>query len=229
MKAEKILESVCVLIREHDESPAGEKLAEQAIAHPEAFACGGADWPFYSAVCSLLIEARAELDAETTPRKVTAALRRMLSNRNMHNARLPGLFEFNGKWIYCDGARMLRLNADIQSVPHCDNKIDFNPDFVMNGVKMSGEPLKLPEISAVKAYIATEKARVGARKYARFRAPYYLDNAVYVDPQRLIDMLEALPGCGAIKPDSLYSPIYFAAENGDGILLPCKPPKKETA
>lgn len=225
MKSEKFLEQICVLIREHDMSDAGTKTAEQAIAHPETFP--GA-WPFYGAACALLIEARAELDAQTTPVKVSAAIRRMLRDKNMHNVRLPGLFEHGGKWIYCDGARMLRLNADITSVPHCENKIEFNPDSVMNGVKMFGEMLNLPKISTLKAYIASEKARVGARKYKRFRDPYYLGGVTYVDPQRLIDMLEALPGCTAVKPDGRFSPVYFSAKNGDGILLPCRPPRKET-
>lgn len=54
---------------------------------------------------------------------------------------------------------------------------------------------------------------------------YFLDNFIHVNPQYLIDMIQALPGCTAYKPQSQTSPIYFEAPNGDdGILLPVRPP-----
>ena len=82
-----------------------------------------------------------------------------------------------------------------------------------------GDKLNLPTIAELKAFIAENKAKYGKDN----RIPYCIDNYVYVNPQYLIDFMQALPDCTAYKPDNNKSPIYFIADNGDGILLPVNP------
>ena len=55
------------------------------------------------------------------------------------------------------------------------------------------------------------------------RKPFCIDGFIWVSPQYLIDMIQALPGCTAIRPARNIDPIYFGAETGEGLLLPVNP------
>ena len=71
----------------------------------------------------------------------------------------------------------------------------------------------------MKAFISEMKAKHGAKN----NIPYCIDGFIYVNPQFLLDFMQALPGCEAIRPEDAKHPIYFKSEDGDGILLPVNP------
>ena len=81
--------------------------------------------------------------------------------------------------------------------------------------------LDLPEEGEVKAYIARCKAAAGNKH----TYSYQLAENVYVNPQYLLDMLQALPGCTCYTDADKVGKamIYFVADNGDGVLLPVPP------
>jgi hypothetical protein len=82
-------------------------------------------------------------------------------------------------------------------------------------------PLELPTVTAVKKSAAQQKAAEGrnCRPVWDFGEGLPLVSADY-----LLDMLALMPGCTAYIADSKVdiSPIYFKAENGDGVLLPVR-------
>lgn len=131
-----------------------------------------------------------------------------------------GLFTYGDRFVICDGYRLLRLTNDISSIPHVEN--DFDVASVMKGLGPTSETLQLPTVGELRAHIITHNVKRGRKTIT---TSYFLDNFIHVNPQYLIDMIQALPGCTAYKPQSQTSPIYFEAPNGDdGILLPVRPP-----
>lgn len=151
--------------------------------------------------------------------QITAAVKRIIRSAP---GTLKGLYELNKRYVVCDGARAIRFYDDIpeltraESGPNVDNIIDG--DRYTSGVAKS-EPLMLPTVKDLKEHIAKSKAK----KRFTVNIPYELDGGeICVNAQYLSDMLQALPKCKAYKPMTRYSPIYFKAENGDGILMPMK-------
>jgi len=220
MKTEYAYGTLCTLLKAYD-ADAGRYNAEAVIASP-------ANWisdanPVYRSAAELLVDFREKLDSRITPKTVAAALKRVIANVNPAQSRFQGIFPYDGQFVVCDGFRMIRLNADITSLPHVENKFDV--DFMMRGVVTHGETLNLPSIPDLKAFLAEEKARKkqeGARNF-KLRT-YCLDGFIHVNPQYLLDMLEALPNAVAYRPCKPVRPIYFRADSGDGILWPVSKP-----
>lgn len=220
MTTEYTYGTLCELLKAYDED-AGRHNAEAIIASP-------ANWisdanPVYRSAAELLMDFREKLDSRITPKTVTAAVKRVIANVNPAQYRFQGIFPYDGKFVICDGFRMIRLNADITSLPHVEN--DFDVASVMRGIATDGETLTLPGIADLKTFLAEEKVRKkreGARHF-KLRT-WCLDNFIHVNPQYLLDMMQALPDAVAYRPDRPISPIYFRADNGDGILLPVRKP-----
>ena len=220
MTYEKQFEHICTMLHEYD-LHTGSRGADGVIANPEKWIDCTQFYPFYASAAVMLIEARAKLDAKTTPRTVSAAVGRIIRNTPKHS-RIQGVFPYRDKFVVCDGYKLIRLNNDIISLLHCES--DFNVDRVMD-CHSTDEKIQLPSVAELKAFIAADKAKKGSRNYAP--SPYCLDYFVWCNPVYLIDMIQALPGCTAYKPEHSLGAIYFTAENGDGILLPVRPAEKD--
>ena len=221
MTNEKFYQSICEMLQEYD-LHTGSRGADGVISAPEKWI--GSPFTFYANAAALLIEARARMDTKTTPRTTSAAVGRVLKNAPRDDIR--GIFQQSGRFCVCDGFRLLRLQSDITSLPHLDhNAIDS--DSVMRNCCPTADVLQLPTVAELRAFISAEKAKAGKKSRP---SPYCLGGFIWVNPSYLIDMIQALPGCTASKPDRPISPIYFRAENGDdGILLPCRPPEDKAS
>lgn len=223
MTNEKRLETVCEMLREYD-LHTGNRAADGVITHPEKWV-DAAHFPFYAAAAEMLVDIRAGMDAKTTPRAAVAAIRRIARGANREDFR--GIFSHGGRFCVCDGYRLLRLKSDVASVPHVET--EFDVDGVMKGVTENAVPLRLPTVGTVKAWIALDREQHGGK---RSHVPYVLTygdgEKIGVNPQYLIDMLQALPDCTAVVTGPI-KPIYFTAENGDGILLPVRLKDEENA
>ena len=121
--------------------------------------------------------------------------------------------------------RLLRLNQDIPQLPHTQHKsTDLNPTKLINEAKKDGETFSLPTVGEWEKFVI-EQRRAAEDADDFYATSYCLDNYIWVNPEYLLDMLNALPGCVAYKPDRPIDPIYFKAKNGDGLLLPIRPPR----
>lgn len=221
MTNEMLYKHICVMLQEYD-LHTGNRGATNVIANPEQWISSNY-FPFYAAAAEMLIEIRTRLDAKTTPRTTLAAITRIYKNCNDSRPDMKGIFSYEGRFVICDGYRLLRMTNDISSLPHVTN--DFDVASAMKGIGPTAETLKLPTIGELKAFIAANKVRHGRTKLT---SSYCLDNYIWCNSQYLIDMIQALPGCTAYKPKRPISPIYFEAPNGDdGLLLPVHPPENK--
>ena len=153
------------------------------------------------------------------------------ANRIIKNAKsgshdeLKGMFtnKLNGETVYCvcDGYRAVRFN-DKLLLPEVDEKYKGAEFDLTNVCKPSvdAKEIQLPDIADVKVWAKTQKYVEGKKKYTK---PYLLNEevGVYVNPNYLIDIMECLPNA-KVYTASPVSAIYFKAENGDGVLLPCR-------
>lgn len=81
------------------------------------------------------------------------------------------------------------------------------------------EEIALPDIGELKVYIKTHKIK--EKNDPKKVADYLLDEELnlWVNPQYLLNAMECLPDCKAYAANRI-SPIYFKAENGDGVVMP---------
>lgn len=208
MTTSKRYETICAMLRDYDMSTNG-NTADQVISNPW-------HWqniqtiPFYSSAAAMLIDCLKEMDSKASSRSAIAAIKRIVKHVPDHRPAFSGVFKRGDINVVCDGFRLIRFSSDISSLPHVEN--DFDVDGVFRGVNMSGNVLPLPSVAELKAHIAAQKVKYGAKNYDYLL--YFWADSVYVNAQYLIDMIQALPGCG-----------------DDGILLPVLPPetKKEVA
>lgn len=222
MTNKKFYEHICVMLREYD-LHTGNQGADNVISHPENWV-SSEHFPFYASAAEMLIETRARMDTGTTSRSTVAAITRIYKCCSKARPTMRGLFTRGDRFVICDGHRLLRLTNDISSLPHVEN--DFNVDSIMKNIDPTAEILPLPTVGELRAYIIENKIRYGKKTATK---PYCLGGFVWCDPEKLIDVLQALPGCTAHKPKSPSSLIYFNAPNGDdGILMPVKPPDLTT-
>lgn len=220
MTTEYTYGTLCTLLKAYD-ADAGRNNAEAVIASPASWLSH--ENPVYRAAAELLVDLRAKLDTRTTPKTITAAVKRVIANVDPRRDNFKGIFPYNGQFVVCDGYRLIRLNADITSLPHVAN--EFGVDAAMRGVVTHGETLILPSIPDLKAFLAEEKARKKQEGAKDFKCrTWSIGGGIYVNPQYLLDMLEALPDAVAYRPGKPASPIYFHADNGDGILCPVRKP-----
>lgn len=153
------------------------------------------------------------------------------ANRIIKNAEsgvrdiLKGMFEnkLDGGTVYCvcDGYRAVRFKNKML-LPEIDEKYKGTEFNLTNVCKpsLNAREIQLPDIADVKVWAKTQKYVEGKKKYIK---PYLLNEkiGVYVNPNYLIDMMECLPNA-KVYAASPVSAIYFKADNGDGVLLPCR-------
>ena len=156
---------------------------------------------------------------------VTAANRIIKNAESLKKPLLAGMFTNqtrDGSTLYCvcDSYVAIRFNEK-PLLPEIDEKYHGQEIQLEQIVKpMDGsKEISLPDISELKVYIKTHKIK---RKNNPKKVADYLLNEelnLWVNPQYLLNAMECLPDCKAYAANRI-SPIYFKAENGDGVVMP---------
>ena len=128
----------------------------------------------------------------------------------------------NGLQCICDGFQAYRLREalPLEPIPEKTEPIDVNCIVTPN----QGEPLKLPELSELRAYIKTKKAELKAKKDKSIVIYDFGEGLPAVNAEYLLTALELLPGCTATtsKLRPLTNCIYFESSSGDGVICPIR-------
>ena len=156
---------------------------------------------------------------------VTAANRIIKNAESLKKPLLAGMFTNqtrDGSTLYCvcDSFVAIRFN-DKPFLPEIDSKYhgqEMQLEQIVKPMDDSKE-ISLPNISELKVYIKTHKIK--EKNNPKKVADYLLDEELnlWVNPQYLLNAMECLPDCKAYATNRI-SPIYFKAENGDGVVMP---------
>lgn len=156
---------------------------------------------------------------------VTAANRIIKNDESNSKDMLMGMFTNqarDGSTLYCvcDGFVAIRFNEK-PLLPEIDEKYrgqEMQLEQIVRPIYDSKE-IALPGIDKLKVYIKTHKIK--EKNNPKKVADYLLDEELnlWVNPQYLLNAMECLPDCKAYAANRI-SPIYFKAENGDGVVLP---------
>lgn len=156
---------------------------------------------------------------------VTAANRIIKNAESTGKDMLVGMFENKDKYgetkyCVCDSYVAIRFNEK-QLLPEIDEKYHRQEMQLEQIVKpMDGsKEIALPDIGELKVYIKTHKIK--EKNNPKKVADYLLNEELnlWVNPQYLLNAMECLPDCKAYAANRI-SPIYFKAENGDGVVMP---------
>mgnify|MGYP007031315545 FL=1 len=156
---------------------------------------------------------------------VTAANRIIKNAESLKKPLLEGMFTNqtrDGSTLYCvcDSYVAIRFNEK-PLLPEIDEKYHGQEMQLEQIVKpMDGsKEIALPDISELKVYIKTHKIK--EKNNDKKVADYLLNEELnlWVNPQYLLNAMECLPDCKAYAANRI-SPIYFKAENGDGVVMP---------
>ena len=156
---------------------------------------------------------------------VTAANRIIKNGESLKKPLLAGMFTNqtkDGSTLYCvcDSYVAIRFNKK-PLLPEIDEKWHGQEMQLEQIVKpMDGsKEISLPDISELKVYIKTHKIK--KKNNPKKVADYLLDEDLnlWINPQYLLNAMECLPDCKAYAANRI-SPIYFKAENGDGVVMP---------
>ena len=218
MTNEKRYENIVKMLYDYDRRT-GERAADLVLARPEDFLkCPFSE--FYACAAALIIEARAGIDKKQTPATVTAAVKRIMKTTPEGKS---GIAHYTSGYAVITKYSVIRLHNDLTALPHLDENEKYPEttlNKIMNGTidAAAAEPLPLPTIPELKAYIARCKAIGGKEHHLAVKV-----GNIYFNPAFLLDFMEALPGCVAYAPKSSIAPVYFKSENGDAVLLPVNP------
>ena len=157
---------------------------------------------------------------------VTAANRIIKNAESLKKPLLTGMFTNqtrDGSTLYCvcDSFVAIRFNEK-PLLPEIDSKYygqEMQLEQIVKPMDGSKE-ITLPDIGELKVYIKTHKIKETNTNQAGVE-PYMLDEELnlWVNPQYLLNAMECLPDCKAYAANRI-SPIYFKAENGDGVVMP---------
>ena len=156
---------------------------------------------------------------------VTAANRIIKNAESLKKPLLTGMFTNqarDGSTLYCvcDSFVAIRFNEK-PLLPEIDEKWHGQEMQLEQIVKpMDGsKEITLPDIGELKVYIKTHKIK--EKNNPKKVADYLLNEELnlWVNPQYLLNAMECLPDCKAYAANRI-SPIYFKAENGDGVVMP---------
>lgn len=157
----------------------------------------------------------------------TKAAERVIKNANSYQAAREC---FHGAWTdaagrqcICDGFQAYRLREPLplEKIPENETPLDLNRIFTKN----DGEPLALPDVGELRAYIKTEKAKQKAQKNKSCVVLWdFGEDLPAVNAEYLLSALEILPECTATasKQYPEIRAIYFESEAGDGVICPVK-------
>ena len=167
-----------------------------------------------------------EQSKKSGTKSIVTAANRIIKNAELRNKpMLEGMFTNqtkDGSTLYCvcDGFVAIRFNEK-PFLPEIDSKYhgqEMNLEYVVNPTDGSKE-IALPDLSELKIYIKTHK--INEKNNPKKVADYLLNEELnlWVNPQYLLNAMECLPDCKAYAANRI-SPIYFKAENGDGVVMP---------
>lgn len=155
---------------------------------------------------------------------VTAANRIIKNAESFGRDVLMGMFTNqtrDGSTLYCvcDGFVAIRFNEK-PLLPEIDEKWhgqEMQLEHIVRPIYDS-EEIALPDISELKVYIKTHEIK--EKNNPKKVADYLLNEELnlWVNPQYLLNAMECLPDCKAYTANRI-SPIYFKAENGDGVVM----------
>ena len=167
-----------------------------------------------------------EQSKKSGTKSIVTAANRIIKNAELRNKPLlAGMFTNqtrDGSTLYCvcDGYVAIRFNEK-PFLPEIDSKYHGQEMQLEQIVKpMDGsKEIALPDIGELKVYIKTHKIK--EKNNPKKVADYLLDEELnlWVNPQYLLNAMECLPDCKAYAANRI-SPIYFEAENGDGVVMP---------
>ena len=175
---------------------------------------------------SLEADMLIEQSKKSGTKSIVAAANRIIKNAESRNKpMLEGMFTNqtrDGSTLYCvcDSYVAIRFNEK-PLLPEIDEKYHGQEMQLEQIVKpMDGsKEIALPDISELKVYIKTHKIK--EKNNPKKVADYLLNEELnlWVNPQYLLNAMECLPDCKAYAANRI-SPIYFKAENGDGVVMP---------
>ena len=168
-----------------------------------------------------------EQSKKSGTKSIVTAANRIIKNAESikRSSVLEGMFTNqtrDGSTLYCvcDSFVAIRFNEK-QLLPEIDEKYHGQEMQLEQIVKpMDGsKEIVLPDIGELKVYIKTHKIK--EKNNDKKVADYLLDEELnlWVNPQYLLNAMECLPDCKAYAANRI-SPIYFKAENGDGVVMP---------
>ena len=168
-----------------------------------------------------------EQSKKSGTKSIVTAANRIIKNAESlkRSSVLAGMFTNqtrDGSTLYCvcDSYVAIRFNEK-PLLPEIDEKYHGQEMQLEQIVKpMDGsKEIALPDISELKVYIKTHKIK--EKNNPKKVADYLLNEELnlWVNPQYLLNAMECLPDCKAYAEDRI-SPIYFKAENGDGVVMP---------
>ena len=167
-----------------------------------------------------------EQSKKSGTKSIVTAANRIIKNAELRNKpMLEGIFPNqtrDGSTLYCvcDSYVAIRFNEK-PLLPEIDEKYHGQEMQLEQIVKpMDGsKEIALPDINELKVYIKTHKIK--EKNNPKKVADYLLDEKLnlWVNPQYLLNAIECLPDCKAYAANRI-SPIYFKAENGDGVVMP---------
>ena len=175
---------------------------------------------------SLEADMLIEQSKKSGTKSIVTAANRIIKNAESRNKpMLEGMFTNqtrDGSTLYCvcDSYVAIRFNEK-PLLPEIDEKWHGQEMQLEQIVKpMDGsKEIALPDISELKVYIKTHKIK--EKNNDKKVADYLLNEELnlWVNPQYLLNVMECLPDCKAYAANRI-SPIYFNAENGDGVVMP---------
>ena len=182
-------------------------------SHPDATRYAD---PVLAALAPIMQDARNRMDRATTSAGTLAALKRIANACSRDNMR-GGWTDAAGRFCVCSGFHAVRLHGrKFDSIPAVEG---MDLDKCMQRPASGLYEIEPPTVADCKAF----KAQRGKGS----KLPMPIDGGRrYVDPCFMVDMLQALPGAKVYATDNALGPIWFESDQGDGILLPCRPPKQ---
>ena len=167
-----------------------------------------------------------EQSKKSGTKSIVTAANRIIKNAELRNKpMLEGMFTNqtkDGSTLYCvcDSYVAIRFNEK-PFLPEIDSKYhgqEMQLEYIVKPMDGSKE-IELPDISELKVYIKTHKIK--EKNNPKKVADYLLNEELnlWVNPQYLLNAMECLPDCKAYAANRI-SPIYFKAENGDGVVMP---------
>lgn len=194
---------------------------------------------FYS-VFDIIEKERAAAEAEIRSQKaktggkksIYSAACRILKNAPATMECLRYAYKNNGFITVCDSFCAVQINEnnapELPELP--SEKTYVNIDRIVDGAADAcDEPVTLPDVQSLKAFIKIEKAK---QKCEKIKTPliYELKTrnfSVFVNAEFLLNVIECLPGATARAAKPLAA-LFFESENGRGVLLPARPQKYRT-
>ena len=221
MTNEKIYSTLCDMLRLFGDRDGNADFAEAVIKNPHKYASFKSPFPFYGEAAALLVDCMESMDKKTTKAGQLAAIKRFLSADDARPIYTRACLR-DGKLILCDGYKLLILDKDLESLPHNSeadnaNYMDAEKAIAASRAysKENGVTIPAPSVGELKAFISANGGKRGEK-------PYIWNDVVGVNPQYLLDAIQAAPGAVFYKPEKPSAPIYFCFDGGEGMILPVR-------